>query len=183
MALGPAVSKLVLGPTFRVGLDEPASVAGDRLAACAQTTSRFRVERVGHHFQVSVPKARRHRWSPWLTIELRDESTDPAWCDVFGRFNPSPGIWTGYMLASLSLFTIAAIAVTWAGAELLMNKPPMALWAIPICVVILIGMWLISAAGQRLAHDEIAEMQELVKAALAQSPADTTDDTAAVGSA
>ncbi len=179
MAIGPAVATLVLGPTFRVELDEPASLVGDRLAACAATASRFRVERVGHHFQVSVPQGRRHTWSPWLTLELRDESADPPSCEVFGRFNPSPGIWTGYMLTSLSLFTIAAIAATWAGAELLMNKPPMALWAIPICVAVLITMWLISAAGQRLAHDEMVEMQQLVESAVSGA---TTASPATAGS-
>ncbi len=166
MPLAPAVSTLVLGPTFRVQLDQPATEAGDRLNACAQTSSRFIVERVGGHFQVSVPRDRRHRWSPWLTLELRDDPSGPVRCEAFGRFNPSPGIWTGYMLGSLSLITIAAGAATWGAAELLMNKPPLALWAVPVCAIALAGMWLVSAAGQRLARDEMTEMQACVEASL-----------------
>ncbi len=172
---GVKLSKLVLGPTFRVGLEESATQACDRLSHSIESRREFNVERVGEHFQITIPEERRHRWSPWLTLEIRghdqdhdgdEDASEHFVAEAFGRFNPSPGIWTGYMLASLSLLTIAAGAAVWGVAEMMMNHPPRAFWGVPIALVVLVAMWAISAAGQKLAHDEMVEIQHAVEAAL-----------------
>lgn len=169
---GVKLSKLVLGPTFKVDLGETADSAVDRLQHCIEGNCDFDVSQVGEHFQVTIPQDRRHRWSPWLTLEIRGPSHDAdaesqsAHAHAFGRFNPSPGIWTGYMLASLSLLTIAAGAVVWGVAEMMMGHPPRAFWGVPIALVVLVVMWAVSAAGQRLAHDEMVEIQQAIEEAL-----------------
>ena len=89
--------------------------------------------------------------------------------EVFGRFNPSPGIWTGYMLASLALVTLSAGAAMWAAAQWTMGRPMAALWVIPACAAVLVVMWGVSAAGQRLAVEEIAEMWAAVQEAVGGS--------------
>lgn len=161
---------LILGPTFLTRSTDPPDAVADRLERwlCAGGCP-YAGERTGRHLQVSIPPARRHRWSPWLTIEIRDPDPeidpDPsARAEAFGRFNPSPAIWTGYMLASLALITLMAAALTWGIAEMTMGNPPRALWGIPACVAVLVAMWSVSAVGQRLAHDDMGEMQRAVEA-------------------
>lgn len=158
---------LILGPTFTIDTPHPPDTIADRLGAWIHDPAcPFAGERSGLHLQLAIKRPARHRWSPWLTIEVRPHEDQPG-SDVFGRFNPSPGIWTAYMLGSLALFTIAFVALMWGCAELVMRKPPHALWVIPACFAVLIVMWLISAAGQRLAADEMARMRDAVERAVA----------------
>jgi hypothetical protein len=147
------------------------------------------------HFQFAPRKAVRRVWSPFLTLEVRPtvdpempvgvpagltpvadpppssveqvrDGGEPRRTEVFGRFNPSPGIWTGYMLATLALLTVTVSALVWGGAQLQLGGPPHAFWAVPVCVLVLIVMWTISAAGQRLAREEMGAMWEGVERAL-----------------
>lgn len=154
---------LILGPTFTAATGAAPTDAADILGAwLANPACPFTGERTGQHFQIAMRPAERHRWSPWLTLEVCDLK-DRARAEVFGRFNPSPAIWTGYILASLALLTTAFGALVWGAAQLLMHKPPHALWVIPVCFGVLIAMWLLSAAGQRLAADDMARMRAAVE--------------------
>jgi len=158
------MKRLVLGPTFTLGLDEPAEAAARRLDAWTRTPEcPFRASSPGGgHFLLSV-RTGRHFWSPWLTLDLRP-GTDGA--EAFGRFNPSPAIWTAYMLGSLTLITTAFGAGMWGVAEIALKEPPLALWIIPVCAAVLALMWWASAVGQRLARDQMDRMRAAVDSAL-----------------
>lgn len=169
---------LVLGPTFRIPVDESVESVAARFTSWTESGGGgYESSHAGNHFQIAIAKPERHRWSPWLTLEVREctkcetmtegEEAGLKPTEVFGRFNPSPAIWTGYMLGSLALLTTALIAVMWATAELMLGEPPLALWVVPVCVLVLAVMWGISAAGQRLARAEMAEMQAAVERLLA----------------
>ncbi|MEL7473925.1 MAG: hypothetical protein AAGK04_11465 [Planctomycetota bacterium] len=169
---------LILGPTFSVSIDDAPSAAADRLSAWIDSGHcPYAASRAGTHFQLAIPRPDRHRWSPWLTLDVREplgatsdaDSTGEVGAEAFGRFNPSPAIWTGYMLTSLALVTIAFGAAMWGVAELLVRSPPRALLVIPVCLVVLVAMWLFSAAGQRLARDEMAAMQSNITRVLADA--------------
>jgi len=182
---------LILGPTFVLRVAEPPEAVADRLGAwVAGSACEFPGHRQGLHLQLAVPPAKRHRWSPWLTIEVREPlatmpelpptltGAEPAGKDggggrtgageaeVFGRFNPNPAIWTGYVLVSLALITIGVGAAMWGVAQLMMEDRPTALWVIAACVLVFAAMWSISAAGQRLAADEMQAMKSAVEQAL-----------------
>ena len=157
------MKRLVLGPTFSLILAEPAEVATRRLDAWTRTPEcAFDACSLGGHFQLSV-RSGRHFWSPWLTLEVRAADNG---AEAFGRFNPSPAIWTAYMLGSLALLTTAAGAAMWGAAEIALKRPPLAFWIIPACVAVLALMWWVSAIGQRLAHEQMDAMRAAVEAAL-----------------
>ncbi|MFG0306555.1 MAG: hypothetical protein ACF8Q5_10140 [Phycisphaerales bacterium JB040] len=197
---------LILGPTFVLHATEPPDTLADRLAAWAAAPGcPYQASRQGRHLQLAIPARRRHRWSPWLTVEVRDAQPMPTLpptvtgetathqprhtpragrhepetgagsvekaggvggAEVFARFNPSPAIWTGYILASLALLTIIFGAAMWATAELMLDRPPHALWVIPACLLVLALMWTASALGQRLAADEMADMRRAIEHAI-----------------
>lgn len=155
---------LVLGPTFLIPLSSPAGDACERLASwLASDACGYVGEAAGTHFQIAEKPERRHRWSPWLTLDVRETE---AGAEAFGRFNPSPAIWTGYMLTSLALLTIGFGAAMWGVAEMLVREPPRALLVIPVCLVALVVMWAVSATGQRLARGEMDAMREAVQGVL-----------------
>lgn len=173
---------LILGPTFVLPVAEPPEAIAHRLGDWVDSSaSPFVGHRQGLHLQVAIPPAQRHRWSPWLTIEVREplaampdlpatvvasEDGRPNAAEVFGRFNPNPAIWTGYVLVSLALLTIGLGAAMWGVAQLMMENPPTALWAVAACVVVFTLMWSVSAAGQRLAADEMHAMKSAVERAV-----------------
>ncbi|MDX9910302.1 MAG: hypothetical protein RBS39_00580 [Phycisphaerales bacterium] len=150
---------LILGPTMLIrSNDEPPEISA-RLVTWADGAG-YDLTQVGEHFQIAIPRERRRFWSPWLTLEVRGVE---GGSEVFGRFNPSPAIWTGYMLASLALLTIAAGGAMWGLAELTIGAPPRGMWAIPACGVALAAMWGVSGAGQRLAGDQMRQMRQSVE--------------------
>jgi hypothetical protein len=169
---------LILGPTFALRVAQPPEAVADRLGAwVADPACPFTGHCQGLHLQLSVLPGKRHRWSPWLTIEVReplvevpmptlpatvvgempeavvegDEASSGGEAEVFGRFNPSPAIWTLYVLVSLTLITIGTGA---------------AMWGVAACVLVLAAMWSVSAAGQRLAADEMRRMRLAIDRAL-----------------
>jgi len=164
------LKSLILGPTFTIRLDLPPDGARDRLDAWIRSEAcGYDGDSAGLHFQLAEIRSRRRRWSPWLTLEVRE--TDGG-SEAFGRFNPSPGIWTGYMLASLALLTIGFGAAMWGAAEMLTGQPPWALLVIPACLLVLVLMWLFSAAGQRLARERMDAMEADIRRALNPAASD-----------
>ena len=169
------MKNLVLGPTFVLHANgTPEAVAAQLGAWIESQTCPFVGGRQGVHLQLAIPPVQRHRWSPWLTIEVRNTmpmpqlpatltGPDAAAAEVFGRFNPSPSIWTGYMLASLALVTIIVAAAMWGVIQLMMDRWPTAMLLVPACVAVMAMMWAVSAAGQRLAADEMARMRDAVE--------------------
>lgn len=161
---------VVLGPTFSVGTAGPGDEAEERLAewvrggGCA-----FHVVRVGSHFTLTGQKADRHFWSPVLTLEVAEEDGPGGMTGVVrGRFNPSPGIWTGYMLTYLALLTIVLGASMWGLAQVVLGRTPWALAFVPGCAVVGGLMFWASAVGQRIAGPEMAAMESAVRGVFAE---------------
>jgi len=188
---------LVLGPTRTLTVDLPVDAVIARLGAWLDAeVCPFAGHHRGPHFELSFRPEARRLWSPVLTVEVRvapnagpslgpegvaPEGPAAAGAEIFGRFNPSHGIWTGYMLGSLSLVTIIVGALVWAFAEFTLGRPPHALWAVPVCVVVLGVMWSLSAAGQRLAAGEMDALWAALAEPLATTPVDSDASTPVPG--
>lgn len=176
------MKRVILGPTMSVRLPGPPGPAVERLDAwLAGPGCPFAGTRVGRHFQIAVPPARRRLWSAHLTLEAAgldahgqriahasdDAAAEADATEIYGRFNPSPGLWTGFMLASLALLTVMFMGAMWAWAQTAMDQPPTALVTAPVCAVFIALLWTLNGVGQHLARHEIAAMQEAVEDALA----------------
>lgn len=148
---------IVLGPTFEIPLRSAADEAVSALASWTRGGEcPFHAIKAGNHFTLTIPADARHFWSPTLSLEIREADGVPV---ASGRFNPSPAIWTGYMLTYLSLLTISLGAAMWGSAEIVLGRTPWSLLFIPACVVIGLVMLWASFLGQRLARDEMDAMR------------------------
>lgn len=148
---------IVLGPTFEIPLRSTADESVETLARWTRSgRCHFRAIKAGNHFTLTTPAHTRHFWSPTLSLEIREADGVPV---ASGRFNPSPAIWTGYMLTYLSLLTISLGAAMWGSAELVLGRTPWSLLFIPACIAIGLAMLWASLLGQRLARDEMAAMR------------------------
>lgn len=164
------MKQVVLGPTFELELGMDADAASDRFTQAADgAREKYRTRRSGRHFLVTIAGDARHFWSPWLSLEFTARGADDVatTCAAFGRFNPSPAIWTGVMLASLSCLTLALGGLMWATAEWMLDRPPMALWASAFSGIGLIALYVVSLVGQRLAFAQMREIESWVREVLA----------------
>ena len=147
----------VLGPSFTMTLNSTSDEAQETLATwIREGRCPFHVVRAGSHFTLSTPDTRRHFWSPALNLEVREEDGQPL---INGRFNPSPAIWTGYMLTYLSLVTISLGSAMWGTAQVILGRTPWAFLFIPVCLVLAGTMFWFSFVGQRLARPEMKAMR------------------------
>jgi hypothetical protein len=152
---------IVLGPTFQIPLDRPSEEAVAALNAWIRSGEcPFHAIRAGNHFALTTPARARHFWSPTLSLEIREEDGRPA---ARGRFNPSPAIWTGFMLTYLALATISIGAAMWALAQATLARPPWALAFIPACALVAGAMFWASWVGQRLARAEMERMRRALE--------------------
>lgn len=161
---------IVLGPTFEVELPGGADDGERGLAQWVRSGEcRYHSVRAGSHFTLTGQKADRHFWSPVLTLEVAEEDGPGGMTGIVrGRFNPSPGIWTGYMLTYLALLTIVLGASMWGLAQVVLGRTPWALAFVPGCAVVGGLMFWASAVGQRIARPEMAAMESAVRGVFAE---------------
>ncbi|MCA9001735.1 MAG: hypothetical protein KDB61_07425 [Planctomycetes bacterium] len=156
-----------LRPRFVLPLNLSPDAASARLEDLLRSPDgKLKGQSVRHHMVFSL-RDRPHRfWSPWLQLEVRAEIGQHE-TRVYGRFSPSPSIWMGFALTYLALATISLFAATFAVAQWMLDTPPNALWALPICAAVAGAMWTATRIGQGLAAEEMHELQEAVEQCLA----------------
>ena len=143
-------------PTFEIEFPVDQDEAIDRLALLMDNEDFPVTGRIaGTHLMLVIPPNQRHFWSPWLNIEVHEQSTTHAL--IQGRFSPNPSVWTGFMLAYISLATLIFFASMFGVAQWMMNKPPSTLKLIPIFVAIAGLMYWASLMGQKIAQTQMHE--------------------------
>lgn len=155
---------IVLGPTFEVALPGSAD-EGERALAewIREGACPYDAARAGSHFTMTIRPRERHFWSPVMNLEVLETNGRAV---VSGRFNPSNGIWAGFMLTYLALATLIIGSAMWGTAELILGRTPWSLVLIPACLVVGGLMFWASAVGQRIAGPEMAGMRSAVAGAL-----------------
>lgn len=164
----------MVGPTIRPTFE--VLVAGDGAAVVERLRQRLadgvypvRTQAVGAHFTLFPAERDVHFWSPWLHIEV--ESRDDGGTRVFGRFSPRPSIWTGFMCGYFGLATAGFFAGVWGASQMMLGQRPVAIWITLGCAVVMALMLWASQIGQRLAHEQMAQMQAMVGEILGASDA------------
>ena len=115
----------------------------------------------GNHAMISIDESKRNFWSPWMHLEFRKVENGQQ---VHGRFSPHPSIWTGFMFSYLALSVLAFFGMMFGLSQQLSRQSPWGYYAIPVCLVIGILLWIASRIGQNLAHDEMREMKARLEA-------------------
>ncbi len=117
------------------------------------------------HGMISINDSKRHFWSPWLHLHVVPPIDDQS-PELFGRFSPHPSIWTAVMFSYLALCVIVFFLCVIGMSQFLANEYPWGFWGIPLCLVIAVVIWIVSQAGQRLAHDEMVMLKQMVESAV-----------------
>jgi hypothetical protein len=170
-AFRPGFDHTVEAPLGDVSRDLTTLTVGADAALCGNCLDR--------HFQLTVPGAERHFWSPWLHLELEvhrsEVDVDPALARrtyVRGYFTPAPALWTGFMLAHSALWLLVFFAGMWGLVQWwYLDQRPVAAWVAGVCLLFSLGLYLAARSGQRLARQQMQDLHGLVEAVLRRSGA------------
>lgn len=182
-------------PTFSI----PTELGSEEIIACLKAAFRSRPDEfqgqfIGQHAIIWIVESKRHFWSPWINLEIRETaeaneelstlvaleiSDQPIGQkrikrEVFGRFSPNPAIWTAYMFFWLAIGVLVFFAAMFGISQQLMGLTPWAYWLIPAGFIVSLLLWLTSQAGQKLAYAEMEQMRGVVEACLEVSDAKET---------
>ena len=162
--------RVILGPTFEVvgrgSAREAAERLGVGLVAAGLWVRRSGAPggaRDGTQFVVGVGKGERRFWSPWLTLDVEEAGVG---CVTKGRFNPSPAIWTGFVLASIVLVAAGFGGAVWSWAEMVLDRPVRGVWVTVASALGVAGLWAVTGVGQWLARAEMARVEGVVRGIL-----------------
>lgn len=154
-----------LRPTFSIPTDLSAGKMVERVrATVADQREDLQGQFTNDHAIISIVESKRHFWSPWLNLEVRDCEESLI---VFGRFSPHPSIWTGFMFTYLALGVLIFFSSIIGMAQQVIGTSAWGYGLVPIWIVCGIGLWLTSQAGQQLATEEMQRMKETVELAIA----------------
>ena len=150
-------------PTFELETHREPVVIMSCIQGAVGESSQFEGQFTRHHAMVSIERSKRHFWSPWLHLDIRNENGQRL---LFGRFSPHPSIWTGFMFAYLALAVLAFFAVVFGLSQQMAGQTPWAYYAVPVCALVAVGLWLAAQAGQKLAQKEMADLKLLIESCL-----------------
>lgn len=159
------MSMIQVRPSFQVPLDWDGHESARRLQAAFRLGPLCdRGEALGKVAEVSVPQGEERLWSPHLSLVIDDSAEDETL--LRGRFAPRPAVWTGVMLIYFSGFFLILCGLFWAYAQWAMQQQPWALVSFPVGLCLLLAVYLISFAGQRLSSHQMDELHALTDRAI-----------------
>lgn len=165
------MSAVELRPTFLLNTKLSEEEASQRIrqsfAAVDQSTGpNYHGQFNGRHAMISIDETQRHFWSPWLHLEVRDDS--PSQSVVAGRFSPHPSIWTAFMFSFFAIGCVTLFAGMFGVSQQMSGQSPWAYFVIPVGLIVALVLWFISKTGQKLAHAEMEQMRARVESCLAK---------------
>ncbi|TPV95914.1 MAG: hypothetical protein B7733_07425 [Myxococcales bacterium FL481] len=159
-------------PSFELRLETEV----DHVMAAARTRlpqleSQVFVQVAGHHVELLMAQECRHYWSPWLSVTIDDLRTeDGAGSRVRGRYGPHPSVWTMLMSIHIALMFSAVCGLVYGVAQWTLGRDPFALIAIPIAGLLMLGVYMVSLAGQRLGASQMHTLRDALDKLLALPP-------------
>ncbi len=117
------------------------------------------------HCVVQIPEARRAFWSPELdlTFEPLESGSGgpPSGYRVRCLFAPRPAVWTGFAFVFAVLGAAGVGGALYGLAQLTLGRPPLALLAVPVTLVLAALTYASSFVGQGLALSQMYEMRRV----------------------
>ncbi len=161
-------------PTFEHALDMTEAQTIEALTAAFEADRLHPFQIQGKHILVTVPKASRHFWSPYLSMEASEHENRTV---LHGRFSPKPTIWTGFMLSYIALTTAGCFGLMFGGSQMIVgHSPALAFMLTVFFLLAALGMYLASQVGQKLAQAQIEELHALILEALKIESADGAEE-------
>jgi len=113
------------------------------------------------HYDLRIPKAERHLWSPALSGHFED--TEEGGTILFGLIGPNPNTWTAVAFSYLALGTGILFLLTLGGVQIFLDKNPWAFWASLMLLFLMLVAWVIAQVGQRIAAPQTTVLRHFLE--------------------
>ncbi|MEO0651019.1 MAG: hypothetical protein AAFZ65_10100 [Planctomycetota bacterium] len=157
-------------PSFELAAERPPRAVSADLRSRIDPRGPLRGRAAGDHLMLTVGERDRHLWSPWLHLELRPHREGEQRTYLRGFFTPAPGLWTAFAFAYLACGTIAFFASMWGVVQWRLDQSPWALAVGGAALAVILGLWLTSRIGRRLAAEQMRRLRDEVEAACLATP-------------
>jgi hypothetical protein len=131
--------------------------------ALKRNTDLCRGNIVKNHITLSIPRKRRHYWSPQLSLEL--ESSDGGTL-IRGLFGPAPGVWTMFVFFYSSIGFLTMLGLIFGLSQMMLKMDAYGLWAVPAGAVLLCGLFVMSKIGQKLGYEQMMDLRQFLDEAI-----------------
>lgn len=118
----------------------------------------------GRHLELMLDDSVRHYWSPRLALEV--EATDRG-SVIHTLLGPHPSVWTLFAFVYITMVFSALGCFVFGVSQWLARESAWGLWGLPMIAVVVALMYAVSQTGQRLARDQIHQLQDFLLGALA----------------
>lgn len=147
------MNPLELQPTFTVEVDDSVDQALAKLRRAIQSPELAdHAESAGPCLDFKIAPSERRLWSPHLSVQLSELGSGT---ELYCRFSPRPEIWTGVMAAYFGAVFAMFIAAIYGYVQWYLGTLPWALAAIPLGVMLIVGIHTASLIGQRWSIDQM----------------------------
>jgi len=126
-------------------------------------SSIVRTHFAGNHFELMIDDSVRHYWSPRLAIEVHPIERGTR---LHGLIGPHPAVWTFFAFLYCTLLFAALAGATLGMSQAMAQETAWGLWFLPAAFLVVVVMYSVSRVGQRLAKDQIHQIQDFLLAAL-----------------
>ena len=159
------MSVLEFRPRFRfttpLGKEEVVRRIGARLRE--ENPHQLWLKNADDHLVLSFPSKATHAWSPQMDINLEAQAGGTLVRCLIG---PSPGIWMLFSAGYIVLSLLAMTGATLGFAQLSLDHLAWGFWALPVCAVGAVVLFLLARAGRGQATDEMRVLKHFVDGAL-----------------
>ena len=128
---------------------------------------------VHHHATIKIPDEQLHFWSPQLTLSFEEKEDGSL---IRGMYGPRPHIWLGFMFLYFLLGFITLVVLIVGLSQLNLGLTAYILWTVPFALGGFFVLWFSSKAGQKLAHEQIWQIHNIIKPIVLKDAVDVEAD-------
>jgi len=120
-------------------------------------------EIVDHHVILKIPKPQQHYWSPQLNLELEESKKGTL---IRGLFGPKPSVWTMFVFFYSAFGFLTLLGLLLGLSQMMLKMQAYGLWAVPVGIVLLTGLFILSKVGQNLGKKQMHQLHDFMRKAV-----------------
>lgn len=109
---------------------------------------------------ICAPENERHIWTPQINLQI-DEIEEGT--EVRGVIGPSANIWTAFAFTFSILGFFTFVSLFWGLSRLSLDHSANILWAVPVTLSLILGVYILARVGQQLSKNEVKELKKFVE--------------------
>lgn len=148
------MSSLRVRPRFKEELPISAKEYKFRLSKAIDESVDFTGLVSENYAVIKIPAHERHYWSPQLALTI-ESSDDNEGVVLGGLYGPKPSVWALFFMCYSALGILSVFVIVIGLSQIILDKPALVLWMLPVLVAVALVLYLVAQAGQKLGAEQM----------------------------